>query len=199
MHKMATALMLMSVAAFAQQKAKLAKPTAAVVPAPGTVSGRIFLITGGRDIKPARLAKLYLFYGGAILGMEDSAGMAFDKEYLKAMDAYVIELKENLKLGTLTSEAIDCEKELLLYSTAVVETLTWAETENKTIQAIFADADEEGNFKIAALPGRYTLLASGRAGFNDAFWMNGWVTVKSGEETTVKMARPEKSCLHLPQ
>jgi hypothetical protein len=199
MHKMATALILMSVAAFAQQKAKQTKPTTAVVPAPGMVSGRIFLITGGGDIKPARFAKLYLFYGGAILGMEDSAGMAFDKEYLKAMDAYRIELTENLKLNKIDSEAIECEKELLLYSTALVETLTWAKTENKTIQAIFADADEEGNFKIAAPPGRYVLVAHGRAGFNDAFWMNGWVTVKFGEETTVKMARPEKSCLHLPQ
>jgi hypothetical protein len=196
MHKMATALMLMSVAAFAQQKAKPAKPTAAVVPAPGMVSGRIFLITGGGDIKPARFASMILFYGGRV-AEDGTAGTVFLGEITKALQANLSVLDANIKLKTY-SEAVECQNELIAYMTAVVATLTWAETENKTIQGISAYADEEGNFKIAAPAGTYVLFAKGRAGFNDAAWLvSNAFPVKSGEETTVKMARPEKSCLDL--
>jgi hypothetical protein len=45
---------------FAQQKPKTASKPAS--PGPGIVSGRVFAITGGGDVKPARMAKVYLMY-----------------------------------------------------------------------------------------------------------------------------------------
>jgi hypothetical protein len=41
------------------------------------------------------------------------------------------------------------------------------------------------------------IVASGRAGFNDARWKEGSVEVKSGSETTIKLASPDKACLDL--
>src|ERR1700687_4502540 len=61
--KIAIIAILLSTALFAQQKSVRSKSAPAPVP-PGTLSGRVFLITAGGDLKPARLATIVLLYSG---------------------------------------------------------------------------------------------------------------------------------------
>jgi hypothetical protein len=69
---------------------------------------------------------------------------------------------------------------------------------DKLWQILFTDADENGLFKVTVPhPGIYTILADGRAGFNDAFWELNNVIVGPGITKTVKLSRPEESCLPL--
>jgi hypothetical protein len=201
--------------ASAQQKLppKAAKTTVSAPLKLGVLSGRIFAITTGGDIKPARLAKTFLFYvrrsGKSVEAIEEdqnSAGSAWLTEEAKALEAFneawtkmlkqfneaeTVELQRRI-LGSGSSV---CLKELTAYENAVIGTLAWGkENPTRSSQILYADADEEGAFKIPAQPGIYTLVASGRAGFNEAFW-DAEVTVEPGTETTVKLASPKKACL----
>jgi hypothetical protein len=194
--------------ASAQQKVppKAAKTTVSVPLKLGVLSGRIFAITTGGDIKPARLAKIYLFYLRGLKIAEaneedqNSAGMAWLTEEAKALkelnEALLKETREIMTMQRYSpwSESVVCLKELTAYQNAVIGTLTWGqESPTRSSQILYADADEEGAFKIPAQPGTYTLVASGRAGFNEAFW-EAEVTVEPGTETTVKLPSPKKAC-----
>jgi hypothetical protein len=157
---------------FAQQKT--AKPAPKLAPTkPGVVSGRIFAITGGGDLKPARLAKVYLFYlykSVKVAEDENSAGMAWLKAVLKAItDNAEVSSRD----GANWSDSIRCRRDLLSYDTALIETLKWGDEQKKPSELVFAEADEEGHFTIA-IPhaGKYILIARGHAGFNDALWSN---------------------------
>jgi hypothetical protein len=108
-----------------------------------------------------------------------------------------------MRIGDLSTEtpesrrlrdSADCLKGLAAYGNAVVGTLTWGkENPTKISQILYADADEEGNFKIPAQPGMYLLFASGRAGFNEAIW-EAKITVEPEAETKVKLASPKEAC-----
>jgi hypothetical protein len=72
-----------------------AKTTVSVPLKLGVLSGRIFAITTGGDIKPARLAKTFLFYvrrsGKSVEAIEEdqnSAGSAWLTEEAKALEAF---------------------------------------------------------------------------------------------------------------
>ena len=193
-----------------------AKKVAAPPPKAGAVSGRVFAITEGGDLKPARMAKVYLFYlhrsskptGGGEDG--ETAGMAWIEEQTKALKDIAKALAEEteeinskMRSGDLSTETTesrrlrdlaDCLKGLAAYENAVVGALTWGkENSTKIGQILYADADEEGNFKTPAQPGIYLLYASGRAGFNEAIW-EAEITVEPGAETKVKLASPKKAC-----
>jgi hypothetical protein len=190
---------------------------------PGVVSGRVFAITAGGDLKPARLARVYLFHlskyttDGPIPVAEDeyknSAAMEWLKENLTAAQERLKLQKErtkaaeeslrSTKAGLPTqsrSEVSECLEDLQTYDLAVMGTLKWGEENQKESDIWITNADEEGVFKITDVPhGTYILLARGRAGFNEAFWKVGVgnLAVESGMETTVKLSDPEKACLAL--
>ena len=157
---------------FAQQKAVAAKTPSTK---PGVVSGRVFLITGSGDLKPARLAKLYLIYSprpidGVTNQVADkSAGLAWAKARTKAATDSLEEYKRD---GADWNDAVSCRHDMLHEDAAIVEILQWGRDQKKSNQIYPADADEEGNFKInnVSPAGGYFLVARGRAGFNDALW-----------------------------
>ena len=185
----------------AQQK------TSTAAPKPGVVSGRIFAITGSGDIKPARMANVYLLYINGLVMLKDdvnSAGMRWlreETEALKEDNARAeADLMANAKLPfrerRRVSESLRCREDLLIYHKALEGTLRWAVDQNKQSQILLADADEEGNFNMpVAQPGIYTLLVFGRAGLNEALWELGDVKVAPGLETRLKVFAPKKSCL----
>jgi hypothetical protein len=170
---------------------------------PGVLSGRVFAITKGGDVKPGRMARVYLFYlyrsvkyAEAHKEDENSAGMAWLEANNKAMEKYN---QTSVHEGANWSEARACSEALRAHSNALMDTLKWAEKEKKSWQMILDDADEEGNFAIkASRPGKYILVVRGRAGFNEAFWVSDNITIASGVETTVKLSSPEQACL-VPQ
>lgn len=167
----------------------------------GAVSGRVFLITEGGDLKPARLANVYLFYGG-VEGTKEREGDAPARSALEAWHAGLLKEAESLtaELGKPEalqwSESLSCLKDLHTYAKALVATLQWSQDNKKTDQVLSTEADEEGNFKISLTPGFYILAVKGHAGFNDAFWSKS-ILVKSGAEIALKLSAPEKACIVL--
>ncbi len=93
-------------------------------------------------------------------------------------------------MGTY-SKLIVCEKELVVYNKAVLEAIKWVESGQKTSQILSNHTDEEGNFKTTAVPpGRYLLVAYGRAGFNEAVWQQSGIDVQPEMETKLKLSEP---------
>ncbi len=163
-------------------------------PSFGVVSGRIFLITKGGDLKPARMAHVFLFFdrgqgSSAVMsaGGGDTPGLIYLKKNLEAIE-------EANKSGASKS----CKSDLLNAFKAAVATLDWAQEHKLTAYVAILDADEEGNFSIGKIrPGVYELIARGQAGINDAYWLQE-ITVRSGEKTEVKVSSVEASCPDVP-
>lgn len=167
---------------------------------PGVVSGRIFLITQGGDLKPARMAHVYLLWCFSSLEFaqeqerkgihEDSADLVFIRAFNEAVEKdstkreSVRRLNEAAeKMGNVlgkqdrpwrkSSESIICTLDLIEFDTAIRTLTNWRISNGKT-QVLAGDADEDGYFKITGVPpGVYDLVARGRAGFNDAAWSVG--------------------------
>jgi hypothetical protein len=165
---------------------------------PGVVSGRVFLITVGGDIKPARMASVYLMYtyrsvkfAEAHKEDQDSASVEWLEQYNKVRE------EEMAASGYYSdSKAVSCYRSLMDYSTAPNKTLDWVSANKKEWQLIAGDADEEGNFRISVPhPGDYSLYIRGHAGFSKAVWEASPVTVSPGVETKVKLASPEVACV----
>ena len=185
-HRSAILLLVAASSMAAQQQTETAKPRM-LASKPGVVSGRVFAITGGGDMKPARLARVYLFYAGRNdEEAKTSVGMTWLNENVAAVEAQV-------KL--VEAERETCAADMLTYDKAILATLKWGEDQKKANQILTADADEEGNFKITSVtPGFYVLLARGRSGFSEGIWSQ-TIKVESGREAIVKLASPEKACL----
>ncbi len=199
--------LLVARAAPAQQK------TVRTTPKSGVVSGRVFAITQAGDIKPARMAKIYLLWKYHSKSEEmaeenrgkggDFAQLTFLDELIKAKKAL---LKEAKRDPGNWSDLQWCNLELRAFDAAVTATLQWSLDRKRTDQVLVGSADEEGNFRmIGVRPGVYDVIARGRAGFNEAFWdthdiesaSQDDITVAAGMETAIRLASPAKSCLEL--
>lgn len=178
-----------------KNNAKAKTPTKAK-PKPGVISGRVFLITKSGDIKPARLAKMYLLPWGN--DVDKSVAKIWGDELDKAAKKYIQELNAANKDGSSLnmSDAYICRKELATYDEALTATLRWAVAQSVPPEIVIGNADEEGNFKFAGLaPGIYTVAVFGRAGFNEARWLDTGVTVKPDTETSLKLSSSEAACI----
>ncbi len=171
---------------------------------PGVVSGRVFLITVAGDIKPARMAKLYLLYMYRSVKFAEAHKEDQDSAEMKWIHVLVEAMENNLKAEKEKSAEPDyhyseravCLGKLAEYSKALSETFDWVSANKKEWQLIVGQADEEGNFRISVPhPGDYSLLADGHAGFNDAVWETHPITVSPGVETVIKMSSPEVACV----
>jgi len=164
--------------------------------------GRVFLITEGGDLKPARLASVYLLWEQRTRYYADLTEEEKKVVDYSALVAWrVAELKAVEEIGRIAmlahyhSTTAECLEEVQAYSTAFEDLLKWGTDPKNTNQLLLADADEEGSFTIKVpRPGMYTLLAHGRAGFYKAFWEDR-ITVESGKDTIVKLASPKKACI----
>jgi len=156
---------------------------------PGEITGKIFLITQGGDLKPARLAQVVLLYGG-ILGGSSDTGTASIFYYDKKI--------ENMKAShqSLVDPTSSCLAELLVFNSTLKSTLEWGQTTGKAkdqIQVI--DSDEEGGFHFPRVQsGEYTLVAWGHAGANSAYWEES-LKVEPGQAVLAKLASPHAACL----
>jgi hypothetical protein len=144
------------------------KPVSKAARKPGIVSGRVFGITSGGDLKPARMADVYLLYvyrkadlSGADKEYQESAGGGnrMDQE-LKRITGYGQWLSGE---GSSASESIRCRRELLSYEESVIQTMKWAQRESKDWQVIAGNSDEEGAFNISVPhPGKYRASSHGQ-------------------------------------
>jgi len=193
-----TLVALLAVIASAQQKSSSASNA-------GVVSGSVFAVTQGGDLKPARMANVYLFYvfrsvkwANAHPEDEDSAGSAWLDNSTKGLEEMT---KEEAAMDERAwNKNWHCHRELLAYSNALLDTRKWASANGKEWQILTTTVDENGVFKVRVpRPGRYIIVASGHAGFNDAFWdapgSADEIDVASGTTMTVKLSSPQVACL----
>lgn len=218
-------LILWSVGMLAQgtptpKKAPARPAKAASKPAlkPAIVSGFVFALTEGGDIKPARMAKVYMLYSRPAERPPaqpiDQVSSGVSAEDVFAMEVRNEEAEEKVWEADkpYLKDLTICHATLERVSRgAIVDTLKWGHEHMSEI--IFGDTDEDGRFEVtipppdlegaslepsptgetAFAPGVYLVVVIGSAGFNDAVW-EGEVTVKPGESVTIKMSAPTKAC-----
>ena len=151
-----------------------------------TVTGRVFAITKSGDLKPARLARVYLI-------PESTLMTAIFRRYMTDWSDQI-----HKPLSALSTAEIMCRSELETVDKAIPDTLKWDETWATyplgRQRIIEADADEEGNFKGDRLtPGDYEIAVRGRVGANDAYWQE-TITVGPSAVVSVKLATPSTVC-----
>jgi hypothetical protein len=164
----------------------------------GTVEGKVFAVTRGGDLKPARMPTIYLFYKGPGENLEANSA---DDHYQNALIAAFTETTRRslaaARAGSFGDEGLECRENLLDTDRSLANTAQWALDKKKVQQVLMTDGDEEGHFRIAKVPvGRYRLVARGQAGANDAYWESS-IVVKAGVATTAKLTSPGKSCLRV--
>jgi hypothetical protein len=157
---------------------------------PGSVRGRVFAITKGGDLKPARLATVRL------LLQARSVGHKVDKKYECEETAELVFLTKQVELKERESDA-SCKRELILDMDATIAAEEWSQVKPRQWQFLETDADEEGNFVFPKVPsGKYNVIVQAQAGINDAFW-NQEVWVRPGESVNVKVSEIETTCSNL--
>jgi len=165
-----------------------------------SVSGRIFGITESGDLKPARFAHVYLIYewSGKPLSEQTPEDKLFHTAASAFLDKEIEEAKQaNERLKSAkegTDDDLLCRNELIAYDESIAVALHWAIDNGKPKQFLTVDANEEGEYRFPTVPpGRYFLIARGRAGINDAFWKQD-LSVTANGNIVAKLASPEKSC-----
>jgi len=182
------------------QQGSATRPTA-IPQATASVSGRVFGVTPSGDLKPARMAHIYLVYKGRSERFEENiAGATYLEEDLNRVNKAMEEGLETMKNHHSMAEAdvdenLECRREMVAHDEAILSTMKWAKQNKKLKQLLTTDANEDGIFHITRVPaGHYALVARGHAGANDAFWSSE-ITFKPGSSIEVKLSAPEKSCL----
>jgi hypothetical protein len=187
---------------------------------PATVSGYVFAVTKGGDIKPARMASVYMFYSRPV---ETPASQLVDQspDGMNAADVFAREVVKGEERGKAKvqgkpylRDSTICNTMLAeMYSGAIVATLDWGNTHQT--QVVFGDTDEEGKFEITFppdlkdatfeqgaphdgvfAPGVYHIVVNGAAGYNNAVWETD-VTVNPGDALKIKVSDPTKACVKL--
>jgi hypothetical protein len=157
---------------------------------PGSVHGRVFAITKGGDIKPARLATVHLVFEARAIGHR------LDQKFECEETAYPVFLERRLK-AMEQNGSDSCKRQLMDDRNGVIGLLKWVQQGSHEWQDLIADADEEGNFTFPKVPpGKYDILVQNQAGINEAFW-NQEVWVQPGQLLNVKVANVEHSCSDL--
>jgi hypothetical protein len=90
----------------------------------GTVSGRVFAITKGGDLKVAQLAHVYLFYSGSLKGAEENtaastftSALTSETDYHgKAWKAHVAEMQQRFRAQIATKRECSLRKYPLGYT-----------------------------------------------------------------------------------
>jgi hypothetical protein len=219
-------LLLCSTRVFAQATLPAKRvPSSSVKPRqilkPATVSGSVFALTEGGDIKPARMADVYMLYSRPVEkfaprqnGQSPVAISAADefkkavehqRENEKALEADKPGMSDDVRCGFTINR---------LSRGAILETLHWGNDGGHLTEIVTGQTDEEGKFEIvtpppdladvtfeprprgniAFAPGVYLVVVIGSAGYYNAFW-EGEVTLISGQVVKIKLSEPTMACV----
>ena len=171
------------ISASSQAKNSQAKTTKAA-PAgrhAGEISGFTFLITRNGDLKPARLAQVYLFRS----------------DLADAYDVTVVKQRSVFEEGLPQDAELSCEAKIEVYDRALQSALKAARDQDANDAYYVLQADEEGKFHLKNIePGEYEILVRGRAGANDAYWCKS-LRIEAGKVAQIKLGEPVEACLNL--
>jgi len=139
-------------------------------PSTGSLAGRVFALAKGGDLRPARLARVFVASGEDQITLQQNLDRALAKH------------REDIRSNT------DVQEACLVASVSVHEAVKSA----SKIQ--IADTDEDGNFALSKLhPGTYLVIAIGSAGGKQSIWLLA-AEVTSGKRQKVRLAEPVLAC-----
>lgn len=169
-------------------------PTKTRPPLPAGLTGKVFAITKGGDLKQARFAQVF--------GLSGDSATAFNA-YMQTI-AMAVSQFTKLRDGRETDDVISAGAQVDSLIRALCTSIVGG-PKDKALdlakanpdQVVVSETDEEGFFKIGALkPGAYTVLVVGRACANDGFWVEN-VALEAGKDSVLKMRSPALACLNL--
>ncbi len=177
-------------------------PTQNAVSGRGSLSGRVFAVTEGGDLKPARMADVYILYqsgvtrDGKAVDVGEAADLVFMEAHNHAQELFIGEMGKNPQW----TEKEECMKDLATFRPSMSQALDWAQEHKKQNQIVTTQTDEDGNYSASLPVGKYSVYVRGRAGFNESLWDTGIynVTIQPGAHVVLKLSSPEKSCLDIP-
>jgi hypothetical protein len=156
-----------------------------------TVHGRVFLITRGGDLKPARMANVYLLRSPSDLS-EKLADVVKATTEAKRRGAEVTaagRVYDNPALvsaGKMEYEA--CAPHISGYERAIQK------EQMKDSGILVVQSDEEGNFGFDHVPSHeYFVTAIGGAGSYIAIWQS-TENIAAGQKLTLKLSSPVADC-----
>jgi len=170
------------------------KPAILGQPAPAIVKGRVFLITRGGDLKPARLADIYLLSASAL---QNQQAIKDRQDYVESMCTGAESTREMIATDTVGNMAKVTRSYLSSYKDGLteLEKLFYASVGQKDTFAM--QADEDGRFSFERVPqGSYVIVAFGQAGVNLGYWQAA-LTVTTGDQPEVKLSAPVTACAML--
>ncbi|MGA2851348.1 MAG: carboxypeptidase-like regulatory domain-containing protein [Terracidiphilus sp.] len=175
----------------------------AASPLMGSLSGRVFAITKSGDLKPARMADVYILYSSGVardgksVDVGETPELVFLKEQNHAQALYVGEIGKN----TQWSEKETCMHDLATFRPSMIKALGWVVDHKKKNQIVTTQTDEDGNFAAPLPVGKYHVYVRGRAGFNESLWDTDldYVSIQPGAHVVLKLSSPSTSCLDVPE
>jgi hypothetical protein len=170
----------------------------------GDLTGKVFAITKGGDLKQARFAQVFVLSGDSATAFNTI--MLSNAEVVSQFTKLRDEREANEVLSASPSAAYiqariaQADSAMKALCNSILST-----PHNKALdlakahpdQVVTSETDEAGFFKIGGpRPGAYTVLVVGRAGANDGFWV-GNVALEAGKDSALKMRSPALACLNL--
>jgi hypothetical protein len=178
-------------------------PTKSNATTRGTLSGRVFAMTAGGDLKPARMADVYVLYSAGLTrdGKAMDSGETADLVFMEAHNTGQEEYNQEFRAHMEWTDKQACMKDLATFHPAMLKVIDWADAHKKGSQLIKTQTDEEGNFSVSLPPGMYGVYVRGRAGFNEALWDSGldYARVQPGSHIVMKLSKPTTSCVDFPE
>ncbi len=161
----------------------------------GSLEGRVFLVTRGGDLKPARLANVYLLssnlysgaWGDSIEKAEMSAAQSCQSLW---RDAHLFDDLPATAREFIVSQG---QAGLKTYEKMLRDKVEDISSPERS-RAFVAEADENGQFWFRDIPpGSYVITAFGQAGVNLAVWRNS-VSLQPDRKVELKLSSVVTSC-----
>jgi hypothetical protein len=155
--------------------------------ASATLNGSVFLITVGGDLKPARLARIYILPSET---MPNSDSVS-EKETAVRKGCASLDSARPLS-GQLPVSVHNWV--VGRYESALSDLEETFRPGAKPPEGFALTTDENGSFSAGPLkPNAYTVVAFGRAGINEAYWKS-TAQLNRGDVIQIKLASPEVGC-----
>jgi hypothetical protein len=108
-------------------------PTKIAASTRGTLSGRVFAITQGGDLKPARMANVYILFDsgvtrdGKAVDVGETAWFVYENAHHVAQVQYLKDFEANPQW----TDKMACMKDLATFHPAMLKAIDWGEAHGK--------------------------------------------------------------------